>query len=93
MRRGELQPRLDDPDWICRGARGDTRDCGSTEVYVGVFLSVVELVGDDLFSVTVREEVYGAGRDDADESGSETFEQRTGRFVSCNISRGAFEHK
>lgn len=45
-------------------------------MHVGVFLSVVELVGDDLFTVAVGEEVYGARGDDTDESGPEALEQR-----------------
>ena len=45
-------------------------------MHVGVFLSVVELVGDDLFTVAVCEEVYGARGDNADEGGPEALEQR-----------------
>lgn len=45
-------------------------------MHVGVFLSVVELVGDDLFAVAVCEEVYGARWDNADEGGPEALEQR-----------------
>jgi hypothetical protein len=55
-------------------------------VHVGVFLSVVELVGDDLFTVAVCEEVYGARGDDADERGSEALKQRARRLVTRNIS-------
>jgi hypothetical protein len=55
-------------------------------VHVRVFLSVVELVGDDLLAVAVREEVYGARGDDADERGSEALEQRARRLVTRDIS-------
>ena len=37
-------------------------------------MSVVELVGDDLLAVAIREKVYRARWDDADQSGHETFE-------------------
>jgi len=47
----------------------DARDGGGAEVHVGVFFSVVESVGDDLLSVSVREEVYRPRRDDVDEGG------------------------
>ena len=40
-------------------------------MHIGVFLSVVKLVGDDLFAVAVREENYGARGDDTDERGPE----------------------
>ena len=46
-------------------------------MHVGVFLSVVELVGDDLFAVAVREEVYGARGDNTDEGGPQALEQRS----------------
>jgi hypothetical protein len=59
-------------------------------VHIRIFFPVVELVGDDLFAVAVREEVYRACRDDADEGGSEASEQRKFRFVSCNISEYVF---
>ena len=74
VRGGELQARLDDPDRVRRGAGGDARDGGGAEVHVGVFASAVEPVGDDLLSVSVREEVYRARGDDADECGHETLE-------------------
>ena len=35
-------------------------------------MSVVDLVGDDLLAVAIREEVYRAGGYDADQSGHET---------------------
>lgn len=69
---GELHARFDDPDRIRRCAGGDPRDGSGAEVHVGVFLSAVELVRDDVLSVTVREEVYRARGDDADEGGHET---------------------
>ena len=53
----QLQPRLDDPDWIGRCTSDDTRTCRSCKMNVGVLYAVVELVRDDLLAVTVREEV------------------------------------
>ena len=41
-------------------------------MHVRVFFSVVESVRDDLLAVAVREKVYRARRDDADQSGHET---------------------
>ena len=55
-------------------------------MHVGVFLSVVELVGDDLFAIAVCEEVYRARGDDANERGPEALEQRARCLVSCDIS-------
>ena len=43
-------------------------------MHVRIFLSVVELVGDDLFAVAICEEVYRACGDDADERGPEALE-------------------
>jgi hypothetical protein len=72
VRGRELQARLDDPDRIRRRARGDARYGGGAEVDVGVFLAVVELVGDDLLSVAIREEIYRPRGDDPHQSGHET---------------------
>jgi len=58
---------LDDPDRFRPGARRDACNGGGAEVHVGVFLSVVESVCEDLLSVSVREEVYRPRRDDVDE--------------------------
>ncbi len=41
----------------------------------GVFLSIVEVLRDDLLAVAVGEEVDGAGGDGADQGRPETFEE------------------
>ena len=41
-------------------------------MHVGVFLSIVELIRDDLLAVAIREEVYRARWDDTDQCGHET---------------------
>jgi hypothetical protein len=71
---GELQAHFDDLDWVRYGASGDARDGTSTEVHIGVFVSAVEPVSNNLLSISVREEVYRACGDDADECGHETLE-------------------
>ena len=53
----QLQPRLDDPDWIGRCTGDDTCTRRSRKMDVGILYTVIELVRDDLFAVTVREEV------------------------------------
>ena len=45
---------------------------------VRIFDAVIEVVGYDLFSVSICEKVYGASGNDADEGGSETFEESPG---------------
>ena len=55
-------------------------------MYIGIFLSVVELIGDDMFAIAIGEEVYRARGDDADERGPEALEQRARGLVSRDIS-------
>ena len=43
-------------------------------MHIGIFLSVVELFGDDLLAVAIREKVYRARWNDADQGGHETLE-------------------
>jgi len=56
-------------------------------VHIRVFLSIIEFIGYDLFSVAICEEIYRARWDDADQSRHETFKQRTWRLVSRNIPK------
>ena len=53
---------------------------------IEVFLSAVELVGEDLFAVAICEEINRARGDDANEHGPEALKQRARRLVSCDIS-------
>ena len=55
------------------------------EVHLGVFLSAVEWVGDDLISVSVREEVYRPRRDGADEGAHETLESHVMTPLSISL--------
>jgi len=43
-------------------------------VDIGIFDSVVEVVGNDLLSIAIRKKVDGPGGDNTDQSGSEAFE-------------------
>lgn len=72
----ELQSRFDDPYWVGRCPSDNTCACSSYEVYPSVLFAVVELVRDDVLAVSVREKVDRPCGYDANESGSETFEQR-----------------
>lgn len=41
---------------------------------IGIFDSVIEVVGNNLFSIAIRKKVDGPGRNNTDQSGSKTFE-------------------
>ena len=43
-------------------------------MHVRVFLSIVKFLGDDLLAVAVREKIYRARWDDADQRGPKTLE-------------------
>lgn len=53
---------------------------------VGVFLSVVKLVGDDLLPVTVGEKVDGACRNNANQRRTEPLEQRVRGLVAVDVT-------
>jgi len=82
----ELHSRLHHPDGICGCPGDDTCDGSGREVYIRVFLPVVEGVGDDLLAIAVREEVDRTGRDYAYECWGEAFEERTGRFFTVDVT-------
>ena len=83
---GELQPRFDDPDGIRCSTRGDPCNGGCSEMDVGVFLSVVETVGDDSLAVAVGEKVDGTSGNNADECWTESLEQCTRRLVTVDVA-------
>lgn len=83
---GELQPCFDDPDRIRRSARDDACNGGSREMDVGVFLSVVETIGNDLLAVAVGEKVDRACGNNADQCRTETLEQCTRRLIAVDIA-------
>lgn len=82
----ELQPSFDDPDRICRSACDDARDGCSREMDVGVFLSVVEIIGNHLLSIPVGEEVDRTCGNDANQCRTETLEQCARRLVAVDIA-------
>jgi len=68
----ELQAHLNDLDQVYCGAGGDAHHGASAEVHIGVFMSAVEPVSDNLLFISICEEVYEVCRDDADKCGHKT---------------------
>ncbi len=77
MLRAQLKSRLNNPYRIRRGASHDSGARSGAEVHVAVLATVVEGVGDDLLPIAVREKVDRTSGNDANESGTETFKERT----------------
>lgn len=74
FRSGKLQPSLNDPNWIGSRPGDNPSICSSDKMYPSVLLSIVELISDDLFTVSVGEEVDGSGWDYPYEGWTEAFE-------------------
>lgn len=87
-RRSQLQPRLDNPDRIGGGSCNYTSEGGGCEMDIGVFHSAVEVVGNNVLAVAICVKIDRARRDDAYESGTETFEEGPGGFFSVDVSGG-----
>ena len=60
-----MESRFDYPDRVGRSSCYNTCVRGCDKVYPRILLAVVEVVGNDLFSIAVGEEVDRAGRDDS----------------------------
>lgn len=73
----KLETSLHDPNGICHGSSDNTCNGGSTKVDIGVLYAIVEVIGNNLFAITVGEEVDGTSGDDANQCRPKTFEQRS----------------
>lgn len=72
----QLQARLDEPDWVRRGASSDSRGETSRQVDPGSLVAAVAVLGDEPLAVAVHVEVDGARGDDAHQVGPQALEQR-----------------
>ena len=71
---GQLQPRFDNPDRVRRGAGEDACNSCRREMDVGVFLSVIEIIGNNLLAVAVGEKVDRTCGNNANQCWTETLE-------------------
>jgi len=86
LRRCELKTRLDDPDRVrCRPGY-NSGDCSCNKMNVGVFLSVIEMIGDYLLAVTVRVEIYRTCGYDANQGWAKPLEERSWRLVAVYVT-------
>lgn len=77
----QLQPRLDQPNWIRRSAGRNARRDRRAQVHPCRFLPSVEIVRDQTFAVAIDVEIDGPRRNDTYEVGAETFEQSARAFL------------
>jgi hypothetical protein len=86
LRRCELKTCLDDPDRVrcCPGY--NTSNCSCSKMDIGVFLSVIEVIGDDLLAVTVRVEIYRTRGYDADQGWAKSFKERSWRLIAVYVT-------
>lgn len=86
----ELETRLDDPDRVRCCPCYNAGDCSCNEMNIGVFLSVVKVIGDDLLAITVRVEIDRTRRYDADQGWNEAFKERSWRLVAVYVTESRY---
>lgn len=64
--------------------------CRSRKMDPGILLPSVEFFSNDLFAISICEEVYGARRDNADKGWTKAFEQGRHSFIFVDISMCSF---